>query len=255
MVIWTEFLIIFNISVSVIYTLTILSLFHSTAIDEQMMNFIVVVYTICNLLCCLAIDLGLIYCLKSVIHNYASKWTLNDSGLVNDEYHLLLLLMTRYCSLIIISASIDCITAISILFEIFIGNNYFDKQHFLWTIMNGSFELIDVSTYIVAIYFSIAVNNLIYEKYCFCCHNAIYGGAHKVLQRNSQSQLKELGNNNEYVLMDEMVITKDDSVYAYDGRGSQSSRITDLNGDAESVQSGQSSRRATNYFDDDLYIA
>merc|ERR1712150_223327 len=172
-----------------------------------------------------------------------------------------LLLMTRYCSLIIISASIDCITAICVLFEVFIGNNYFYKQHFVWTILNGTFELIDVSTYIIAIYFSFSVNNLIYEKYCFCCHNAIYGGAQKSLLRNSQSQmLNELQLGNEYVLMDYKGDTdqdRNDSIY--NGRDSQSSRmIINDNGDVESVhsvESGQSSRRATNYFDDDLYIS
>ena len=72
--------------------------------------------------------------------------------------------------------------------------------------------------------------------------------------------LNELQLGNEYVLMDYKGDTdqeRNDSMY--NGRDSQSSRmIVNDNGDVESVhsvESGQSSKRATNYFDDDLYIS
>merc|ERR1719242_2776039 len=103
------------------------------------------------------------------------------------------------------------------MFEVFVGNNYFGKEQLLWTILSGAFELIDVSTYIVAIYVSLSIDSLIYEKYCFCCHNAIYSEA------AAQNAIR---NNNGYALMME----PHHSHHANE-RNSQSS-----------------SRRTTNYF-------
>eukprot|EP01084_Bolivina_argentea_P061798 112974_1 len=139
----TEVLIVISISISIIYTLCILSIFKSTKIDLNIKNIVATIYTISNLLVNLCIDMGLIYCLKAIIHNYAINWRFSDSGLINNKNHLLLLLMTRYCSLIIISASIDVITTAIRLLIIFVGNDYFQKQQEIWTILNGAFGFIN----------------------------------------------------------------------------------------------------------------
>eukprot|EP00484_Ammonia_sp_Unknown_P008780 CAMPEP_0197079592 /NCGR_PEP_ID=MMETSP1384-20130603/213707_1 /TAXON_ID=29189 /ORGANISM="Ammonia sp." /LENGTH=165 /DNA_ID=CAMNT_0042518471 /DNA_START=484 /DNA_END=978 /DNA_ORIENTATION=+ len=114
--------------------------------------------------------------------NYAGNWDFNGSEFVNDQHHLLLLLMSRYCSLIIISASINIISSIYVTFEIFAGD-YFAKDQAYWTVIGGAVEVVDVSAYIIIIFFSFSINNLLYEKYCFCCHNIVYGAAHKIVAR------------------------------------------------------------------------
>ena len=205
------------------------------------------------------IDLSLIYLYKSIISNFALRWTFNDgTSLTNDKNHLLLLLMVRYCSLIIISASIDLLTEIYTTFEIFIGDDYLYKNKENWTIIAGAFELFDVTTYVFVIFLSFSINNLLYERYCFCCHNAVYGSVHKLISKRNGST------GDGYIMMlDQNDDIDKQSMYSNSGGGggggageiikhSNSNILNDLD-DLNSVNTN-SSRRETNYFDDNLYV-
>eukprot|EP01084_Bolivina_argentea_P157764 274906_1 len=226
-VIFTEILILCNMLIIFAYTLFRLSQVNSTAIPHKDRNLTAIIYRVLLLVINICIDLSLIYCLKSVITNYARNWRFNTSGFVNDQQHALLLMMTRYCSIIIISATIDIFNTSIQVFAMFIGSNYFRQEHDVWTILCGVFGCINASTFAIAIYFSFSINNLFYEKYCYCCHNAIYGAAQETIaQRQSGADM------NGYIMM-----TGANSLSGY-GRHHKAS-----------VQSTSSSRKETNYFD------
>eukprot|EP00483_Globobulimina_turgida_P001752 UN01754 len=229
-----------------------LSIFKSTKIDETFKNIVATIYTISNLLVNLCVDFGLIYCLKAIIHNYAIGWSFSDSGLVNDRHHLLLLLMTRYCSIIVISASIDVFTTICRLFDIFIAHDdYFQHQEESWTILTGVFEFINIITYVVAIYFSFSIGSYLYERYCFWCHNTIYGAAQKTYRRQHSSRSDNVG----YVMMaDHMDHSLTNSVINNNVNDLRPSHSHSHGMYVDDIDSTSSNRRITDFFDDNRYV-
>ena len=217
-----------------------------------------IAYTILNSVCNLSINMALVYLYKNIINNYAKKWHFNqfngsnDVGLINEEHHLLLLLMTRYCALIFLSASMDIAVEIYTIFEIFIGNDYFVRQHVIWTVTAGILELIDTATYIMVIYFSFPINNLFYEKYCFCCHNRVYSAAARRVVSNSDYIMMT-----DHVDEDRLSLGQQFTSQQLEHGQSLSSyhdEDDDVIGRVPSNISTSSSRKDTNYFDDNLYV-
>ena len=141
------------------------------------------IYSIFDIILDGTLDILLLSLYMRALHIYSNYWSrIDDKLIIKNEpnliQHEILIIITRYCVVFTISCFVDIITTIFGIIDVYV--NYpsgISTNLDSWMIFYLCYEfvtIIDVITYVIAMYSSYEFGYYQYRKFCAVCHKIVY---------------------------------------------------------------------------------
>ena len=136
------------------------------------------IYCIFDLILGCTLDILLLSLYIRALYIYSNHWSRIDDHKYepNPFQHEILIIITRYIVVFSTSCFIDTITSIFGVINVYLITPY-DKDFKFWVTFSLLFEffvILDIITYIIAIYSSYEFGYRQYRRFCSICHGFVY---------------------------------------------------------------------------------